>query len=70
MAGRNADKREKDIWVVYMTVKELKDELKEMPDNAEVLVIDPMLMGNSIKKIEHRESTIFPEGIVRICTFG
>ena len=52
-----------------MTVKELKEKLAEMPDEAEVIVIDSFLCGNQIIAIKHRESTIHKDGVVQICTY-
>ena len=55
--------------VTCMTVKEIKEKLAEMPDEAEVIVIDSLLCGNEIIAIKHRESTIHKDGVVQICTY-
>ena len=52
-----------------MTVKELKEKLDEMPDEAEVIVIDGMLTGYQITVIKHCESTRYKDGVVQICTY-
>lgn len=53
-----------------MTVKELKEKLAEMPDEAKVIVVDSFLCGNQIIAVKHRESTIYKDGVVQICTYG
>lgn len=52
-----------------MTVKELKGKLDEMPDNAEVLVVDPVLAAERITTVKYCESTIRSDGVVQICTY-
>lgn len=54
-----------------MTVKELKEKLEEMPDEAKVFVADAYLSENEITNIEHRESTRIKDGVVQIFyTYG
>ena len=53
-----------------MTVKELKARLDEMPDEAEVIVVDGVLYGNQIAAVKHRESTRHQDGVVEICTYA
>lgn len=54
-----------------MTVKELKDKLEEMPDEAEVFVTDAFLIENEITNIKHRESTYRKDGVVQLFyTYG
>lgn len=52
-----------------MIVKELKEKLDEMPDDAEVIVVDSVLCGNQIMKIKYRESIRHQDGVVQICTY-
>ena len=52
-----------------MTVKELREKLNEMPDEANVIVVDAWLTGNSITAIKHRESTKCEDGVVQICAY-
>jgi hypothetical protein len=49
-----------------MVIKELKEKLNEMPDDAEVIVLDPTLIGYRIDDVKHFESTIHEEGLVKI----
>lgn len=54
-----------------MTVKELKERLEEMPDEAKVFVTDECLAENEITNIKHRESTRVKDGVVQIFyTYG
>lgn len=54
-----------------MTVKELKERLEDMPDEAKVFVTDAYLAENEITNIEHRESTYYKDGVVQIFyTYG
>lgn len=52
-----------------MTVKELKEKLDEMHDNAEVLVVDSVLSAERITAVKYRESTIHSDGVVQICIY-
>lgn len=52
-----------------MIVKQLKAKLDEMPDEAEVIVVDGVLCVNQITAVKHSESTRHQDGVVEICTY-
>ena len=49
-----------------MTVKELKDQLNQMPDNADVILIDTTLYGSNVSHIKFDKNTKHELGVVKI----